>query len=673
MILKRVLCNIFGLVSILLCLMANAEELTRGTLLGVLPEQPNGERSVVLQRVLDNSTASSLGLQAGDKILSINNQALSNFSELLSVVKLLKSQQSISVTFERDGETITRSGTMQPRPYEVSEHADVLYESVTYKDNQLRSITYRPAGEQGKAPAIFFIQGYTCGSIDMGMIPEATTKQLVEQFAAAGYVVFRVEKPGVGDSQSMQHCDDIDFSTETNAFTQALKALKQKPYVDSEQVYLWGHSLGVLHSAVVANREPVAGIVGYGGVLKPWYDYMLDIYELQSVKHFAASEVQAKRNKNLMEPVLNMWLNSDKDWLEITQHPATQKAIDAQLLNIDGERVIDRHYSFFRDLNRYNFSELWQSIEAPVFMMHGSLDIQAIEKNWAFDLANLSSNPKRKAMVIEGAEHAFMRYDTKSEYDTARANRTFNPAQPGERFDHRIAEQTLAWLEQVRSSQPQALQFSGINHIQYQDETKEKPFVGNGFLIEYRDKQYALTVKHALLEAKSASMNSVAIEGHISDWRIYPNHSPEQYVKLGGLLNESRKEALDMKVLSKDWLIFEVEENHSNLQILRLRETPIEEGESLSAYGCSYSTKNTCRQDAYPGKYIKSTDTNLRITMPDLDLASLRGLSGSPVLDQQHRLVGIVSNLLPAESGEGFDFAPANLSYLLTELNKLND
>ena len=672
MIINRVLCKIFTFTLLLVCLQTHASELSRGTLLGVLPEQPSNGQSIGLQRVLANSTASSLGLKAGDRILKINNQTLANFSELIAVVQPLKAKQPISVTFERNGKTMTRKGSMQPRPYEVSDNAEVLYGSVDYEGNQLRAITYKPNGVQGKAPAIFFIQGYTCGSIDMGMIPEATTKQLVEQFAAAGYVVFRVEKPGVGDSQSKQHCNDLNFSNEAKAFTHALKALKQQPFVNSEQVYLWGHSLGVLHSAVVANRESVAGIIGYGGVLKPWYDYMLDIYQHQSVKHFNTPKTRAKRNKALMAPVLDMWLNSNKDWQEITQHPATKAAIDADLIDINGERIIDRHYSFFRDLNRYDFSHLWRSLDVPVLMMHGSLDIQAIEKDWAFDLVSLSSNSQSKALEIEGAEHAFMRYDSKSQYADARSNRTFNPAQPGNRFDTRIGEQSLKWLEHLNTNKPKTPQYSGVNHVRYTNGEPEKGFVGNGFLIKHKNKTYAVTVKHALLEAKTDAMDSVSIRGHIDDWRIHPNRSPQQFVQLGKLLNESKEEPLDMQILSRDWLIFEVKENQSNLQILSLRDTPLVQGEQLTAFGCSYSEQTNCTQSQYRGTYVKSNATNLRIAMPGLSMGKLRGLSGSPVLDEDNRLVGIVSNVVRKEDGEGFDFAPANLNYLKSELARLN-
>jgi len=443
---SRLLAKLVLATSISTSLLTQASELPRSTLLGIMPEQTGNNQSVVLHSIIPNSTASKLGLQAGDKILNINDQDITGFGDVISAVRTLRADHAIEVTIERDDKKLTKSGLMQPRPYERSEHAEVIYDVVSYEGNKLRSIVYKPNTLKEKAPAIFFIQGYTCGSIDMGIMPEATTKQLVDQFAAAGYVTFRVEKPGVGDSQSERNCDQIDFTTESIAFTEALKQLKKKPFVDPDRVYLWGHSLGVLHSAVVAKNEPVAGVIGYGGVLKPWYDYMLDIYRHQSVKHFGASKWRAKRNTALVKPVLDMWLNSDKKWVEIVADKATKAAMDADMISINGDQVVDRHYSFFRDLNRYDLVEYWKSIDAPLLMMHGSLDIQAIEKNWAFDLISLSSHKHSKALEIQGAEHSLMQYDSPSQYREAMNNGTFNPASPGQRFDHRIGEHTLTWL-----------------------------------------------------------------------------------------------------------------------------------------------------------------------------------------------------------------------------------
>jgi len=240
------------------------------------------------------------------------------------------------------------------------------------------------------------------------------------------------------------------------------------------------------------------------------------------------------------------------------------------------------------------------------------------------------------------------------------------------RFKLKIIAFTVLLANTCLSIAAEKQSFSGINALSFVDSQYDKGFVGNGFLIKYNQKLYAVTVKHALMEARTPKMATVSIDGHINKWRIHPNKQSDNFIQLGRLLNADDSEKIDMNILTKDWLVFEVEKNHSTLVPLELRDSPIKKGETLTAYGCSYVNKVSCEQDEYPGVFISATEDNLRVAMANLDLSQLRGLSGSPVLDNNHRVVGIVSNLLKSESGEGLDFAPANLEYLYQVLKKLN-
>jgi len=229
----------------------------------------------------------------------------------------------------------------------------------------------------------------------------------------------------------------------------------------------------------------------------------------------------------------------------------------------------------------------------------------------------------------------------------------------------------VAFLLMGTSTASQATQYSGVNNVSFTQAQYNKAFAGNGFLIKYQNKVYGVTVKHALLEAKTPEMNHVQIKDHVTSWKIHPKQAPNKSITFGKLLNSAAEEKLDMAILQKDWLVFEIKENLSDLQVLTLRDTPLKEGETLTAYGCAYVNSETCQQDVYEGKYISMEPHNLRIAMSDWQPGQLRGLSGSPVLDSEQQLVGIVSNVLPAKSGKGFDFAPANLDYLREVLASL--
>jgi len=161
----------------------------------------------------------------------------------------------------------------------------------------------------------------------------------------------------------------------------------------------------------------------------------------------------------------------------------------------------------------------------------------------------------------------------------------------------------------TKATATQEPQFSGINQVTFNNAEYNNAFAGNAFLISFKDKLFAVTVKHALMVAKTPSLTSVYLKDELKEWRIHPNKSNNRYVTLGKLLNADKTELIDEKILLKDWLIFEVKDNNSNLAILELRDTPLEVGELLTAYGCTYETQETCSQDKYPGKFIETEKT----------------------------------------------------------------
>lgn len=221
-------------------------------------------------------------------------------------------------------------------------------------------------------------------------------------------------------------------------------------------------------------------------------------------------------------------------------------------------------------------------------------------------------------------------------------------------------------------TEPRLPSLSGINDVKFHESRFDNDFAGNAFLIEHQGRVFAVTAKHVLLLARTDAMTSVDLEGHLASWRVHPNGVPEQYIELGPLLNADHTEVLDPGVIARDWLVFSVKVNHSSLTPLQLRDKPVQAGERLFAVGCSYAYRDDCApQRVEAGTFLRYTDGNLMVELDGFDLSKLGGLSGSPVIDAEQRLVGIVSNVLPHPDGKGDVFAPASLDYLREVLAQL--
>jgi len=182
-----------------------------------------------------------------------------------------------------------------------------------------------------------------------------------------------------------------------------------------------------------------------------------------------------------------------------------------------------------------------------------------------------------------------------------------------------------------------------INNISYKDAQYSNSNAGNGFLVSYKKQTYALTAKHVLMIAKTPKMKFIDFEGDLKEWRMYPKGDSSKVVILDKLLNPSRTELLNWDAaMNNDWLAFSIKENNTNHQALTLRTQALVVGEKLFIIGWSYNDK-IGSQRVYEYKYAR-TDGNFHEIIQVNGPKSLGGLSGSPVVDENGNVVGLVSS-----------------------------
>ncbi len=207
------------------------------------------------------------------------------------------------------------------------------------------------------------------------------------------------------------------------------------------------------------------------------------------------------------------------------------------------------------------------------------------------------------------------------------------------------------WIEKPQSEWPQ---ITMINQIDYTD--KQHPIGGCGFLLDTGDEVLAVTAKHVLKYFKSDSMNTVSFGNTLKQWRMFPKDSPDDIVVLDSLINEDSTESLDQIPPEKDWLLFTIKEQSPNIQPLKFRTEPLEEGETVYIVGWRYSDKD-CPQVVYEGNFVRSESGSFLITTKELADNTIPGLSGSPVIDAKGYLLGLMSQ--KAEKME----RPSSLEY----------
>jgi hypothetical protein len=256
-----------------------AQPLLRKASLGAELESTDKGLKVVK---LMEGTAISVKLLEGDLLQEINQTSISDLATLRNLLSNHRDGDDAEFTVIRKNKTVRLKGKFIGRPMETSPDSEIIYDQVSYKDGLLRVIINRPTGES-KLPAMLFIPGYTCSSIDM-LRDNHPYKRFIDAYVKAGFVTLRVEKSGLGDSQNTPSCESCDLYDEIENFERGLLKLKSLPYVDTNSIIIVGHSMGGVIAPALSAKHQVAGVVVYGTTAKSWFEYQLEMYEYSGVK-----------------------------------------------------------------------------------------------------------------------------------------------------------------------------------------------------------------------------------------------------------------------------------------------------------------------------------------------------------------------------------------------------
>src|SRR5919201_52837 len=106
---------------------------------------------------------------------------------------------------------------------------------------RLRTYASAPPGS-GRLAAIFVVGWLSCDSVALGPNPRGVDRLLQDVIRTSGAVVFRVDKPGVGDSEG--DCARTDFAAELDSYRRAFAVFRKHPRLDAARVVLLGISHG---------------------------------------------------------------------------------------------------------------------------------------------------------------------------------------------------------------------------------------------------------------------------------------------------------------------------------------------------------------------------------------------------------------------------------------------
>jgi dienelactone hydrolase len=223
--------------------------------------------AVVVSAVSAGSAGGEAGVVPGDAIAALDGTPVTSMAQVQSLVGRHRGGDSLVIDVARGGERRHLVAVLQSFAHESLANTTFEYGHVTLPDGiRLRTIVSRPMKADRPAPAVLFLQGGGCSSIDVPWADGSTGPLgLLYAIASRGFVTMRVDKPGAGDSEGPP-CAESGFRDELAGYQMALRALRADPAVDKNRVFLIGLSLGGFFAPLLARDGTVAGISAYGTV-----------------------------------------------------------------------------------------------------------------------------------------------------------------------------------------------------------------------------------------------------------------------------------------------------------------------------------------------------------------------------------------------------------------------
>jgi pimeloyl-ACP methyl ester carboxylesterase len=259
-------------------------------------------------------------------------------------------------------------------PPESYQNVDVIYDSVTATDGKrLRTIVTKPRNAKGKLPVIFVAGWLSCDSVEAPVDTKDASGLVFRALAQLSqFILFRVDKQGVGDSEGV--CGDTDFDSELGGYKAAFNALRNYDFIDTSRVFILGISNGGGFAPLIPSlgeEQEVRGYISVGGWAKTWFEHMLEI-ERRRFTLIGKSPAEVTRSMEMASTLYYEWLIKERSVAKILkEHP--------QLAEIwpggkDTSHLYGRPLAFYRDLQNLNLAAVWSQVKVPTYALRGAFD-----------------------------------------------------------------------------------------------------------------------------------------------------------------------------------------------------------------------------------------------------------------------------------------------------------
>ncbi len=244
-----------------------------------------------------------------------------------------------------------------------------------------------------KLPAVVLVHGSGPNDRDETIGPNKPFRDLAEGLSSKGIAVLRYDKRTLKyGTQMILKLDSLTVKEETiDDALAAVALLRKTPGIDSNRIFVLGHSLGATLAPRIGQGDPeIAGFIIMAGITRPLEDVIVD-----QVRYIftLAGEPTPEQNAQL-------------DTLE--RQAALVKSADLSPKTPPSMLPLNMPARYWLDLRDYKPAETAKEISRPFLIMQGGRDYQVTQADFDGWKKSLSSRSDVEFKFYPAANHLFI-------------------------------------------------------------------------------------------------------------------------------------------------------------------------------------------------------------------------------------------------------------------------
>lgn len=288
-------------------------------------------------------------------------------------------------------------------PLESFPGVEVVYTAIRNPKGPLqRAILTRPERSSGRRPAILFVPWLSCDSVESPKGAEPGIDQLLQRIAAeTPFVLLRVDKPGVGDSEG--NCAETDLETEIDGSRAALAFLRSHPWVDASRILVMGQSFSGAFLPIVAGDTPVAGYIVINSWVRSWFERLIEFERLRMERSKKLTPGEVSDSVAALAELYTGFLLEKKTPAQVLKDkPSLARVWDGEPGHQYGRPAV-----FFHQLQATNASRAWSGVRVPTLAVWGEADfvMHRIDHERLVALVNANAPGAAKLLTVPGMDH----------------------------------------------------------------------------------------------------------------------------------------------------------------------------------------------------------------------------------------------------------------------------